>query len=153
MLKDQYALVRDSREQVFAFFGTMQPNDLQKPVTFDGKSIARLYVHIANTYQGWLVKFAKGEDPVDFDYKAHGSVETLTELFGKVDDIVAHFLTAAKTQKGDLYRNLDISSKLALTPVQLFTHVVTHEFHHKGQVLMLARQLGYAPPDTDVIRF
>jgi uncharacterized damage-inducible protein DinB len=36
------------------------------------------------------------------------------------------------------------------TPLQLFTHVMTHEFHHKGQLLSMFRILGHVPPDTDV---
>jgi uncharacterized damage-inducible protein DinB len=35
---------------------------------------------------------------------------------------------------------------------QIFTHVITHEFHHKGQILSLSRHLGYTPVDTDIIR-
>ncbi|MCB0624495.1 MAG: hypothetical protein KDC43_11415, partial [Saprospiraceae bacterium] len=35
---------------------------------------------------------------------------------------------------------------------RLFTHVVTHEFHHKGQILSLTRHLGFVPVDTDVMR-
>jgi uncharacterized damage-inducible protein DinB len=153
MLKSQYELVCDSRRQVFVFFKSFKPGDLQKPVTFDGKSMAWLYVHVANTYQGWLVKFARAEEPIKFKYDDYDSVEQLIELFEKVDSMVADFLDAPATQAGHVYQNPAISSQLAVTPLQLFTHVVTHEFHHKGQVLMLARQLGYAPPDTDVIRF
>ena len=39
------------------------------------------------------------------------------------------------------------------TPLSLFTHVTTHEFHHKGQIMTMSRLLGYTPPDADVIRF
>ena len=35
---------------------------------------------------------------------------------------------------------------------RLFTHVVTHEFHDKGQILSLTRHLGFVPVDTDVMR-
>lgn len=153
MLADQYELVRDARKQVFEFFSTIKPGDLQKPVTFDGKSIVRLYVHIANTYQGWLVKFARQEEPVEFNHEEYDTVEQLEVLFKQIDHLVARFLQAPATQAGQLYQNPAISSQLVLTPLQLFTHVITHEFHHKGQVLMLARQLGYVPPDTDVIQF
>ncbi|MBB6674699.1 hypothetical protein H7C19_28865 [Cohnella nanjingensis] len=37
------------------------------------------------------------------------------------------------------------------TPVQLLLHTVTHEYHHKGQVVTMARQMGYIPPNTDVL--
>ena len=38
------------------------------------------------------------------------------------------------------------------TPLQLFTHTITHEFHHKGQVMSMSRLLGYVPVDADIIR-
>lgn len=36
------------------------------------------------------------------------------------------------------------------TPLWLLTHTETHEFHHKGQIVSMARHLGYNPPDTDL---
>jgi uncharacterized damage-inducible protein DinB len=41
---------------------------------------------------------------------------------------------------------------MTLSPLQLYTHVITHEFHHKGQMLSMSRILGYIPVDTDAIR-
>jgi uncharacterized damage-inducible protein DinB len=38
------------------------------------------------------------------------------------------------------------------TPLQIFTQPFTHEFHHKGQLVLMCRLLGYIPPDTDVRR-
>ncbi|RZL05047.1 MAG: hypothetical protein EOO89_27250 [Pedobacter sp.] len=35
----------------------------------------------------------------------------------------------------------------------IFTHVITHEFHHKGQSMTMSRLLGHTPPDTDILRF
>ncbi len=32
------------------------------------------------------------------------------------------------------------------TPLGLLTHAVTHEFHHKGQIVAMARHLGHVPP-------
>jgi uncharacterized damage-inducible protein DinB len=43
--------------------------------------------------------------------------------------------------------------QLTVTALELLTHVTTHEYHHKGQVLTISRQLGYTPVDTDLIRF
>ncbi|EAO54139.1 hypothetical protein RBTH_08368 [Bacillus thuringiensis serovar israelensis ATCC 35646] len=34
------------------------------------------------------------------------------------------------------------------TPLWLLTHTETHEFHHKGQIVSMARYLGYTPPDS-----
>ncbi|MNY72090.1 DinB family protein [compost metagenome] len=42
--------------------------------------------------------------------------------------------------------------KKTAEPFKLFSHVITHEYHHKGQILSLSRHLGYTPVDTDIIR-
>ncbi|MCU1806348.1 hypothetical protein NVV31_13245 [Cytobacillus firmus] len=43
------------------------------------------------------------------------------------------------------------TEEISMTPRKLFMHTVTHEYHHKGQIMAMARQLGYEPPNTDVL--
>jgi uncharacterized damage-inducible protein DinB len=38
------------------------------------------------------------------------------------------------------------------SPAFILLHVVTHAFHHKGQVVAMLRTLGYPAPDTDLQR-
>jgi len=39
------------------------------------------------------------------------------------------------------------------TPALVLHHVLTHAFHHKGQIVTMCRILGYPAPDTDMNRF
>jgi uncharacterized damage-inducible protein DinB len=39
------------------------------------------------------------------------------------------------------------------TPALILHHVLTHAFHHKGQIAAMCRELGYPAPDTDLNRF
>ena len=39
------------------------------------------------------------------------------------------------------------------TPAFILHHVLTHAFHHKGQIVSMCRTLGYPAPDTDLSRF
>ena len=39
------------------------------------------------------------------------------------------------------------------TPALVLHHVLTHAFHHKGQVVAMCRLLGHPAPDTDLNRF
>ncbi len=41
--------------------------------------------------------------------------------------------------------------KFVATPLWLFTHTMTHEFHHKGQIATMGRMKGHIPPDLDLI--
>jgi len=37
------------------------------------------------------------------------------------------------------------------TPAAVIHHVLTHAFHHKGQIVAMCRLLGYPAPDTDLL--
>lgn len=39
------------------------------------------------------------------------------------------------------------------TPALIFHHILTHAFHHKGQIVSMCRLLGYPAPDTDLNQF
>jgi uncharacterized damage-inducible protein DinB len=134
----------------------MKPADLFKPVeAFNNSSIADLLVHNANTYISWINNF--GLDGNSSFYKAENfmGLKEIKSLFETVDQMVADFL---KKYSDDLEHPLTAVVKhrgftLTETPLQLYTHAVTHEFHHKGQIVTMSRLLGYTPVDTDVIRF
>ncbi len=39
------------------------------------------------------------------------------------------------------------------TPALVLHHVLTHAFHHKGQIVAMCRLLGHPAPDTDLNQF
>jgi uncharacterized damage-inducible protein DinB len=39
------------------------------------------------------------------------------------------------------------------TPALILHHILTHAFHHKGQIVAMCRALGHAAPDTDLNQF
>lgn len=39
------------------------------------------------------------------------------------------------------------------TPALIFHHMLTHAFHHKGQIVAMCRILGYPASDTDLDQF
>lgn len=124
---------------------------------FVDKSIRDLLVHIADTYRGWLGAFGLNQlrQPLEADnYTSFHEVQSLFDA--QVDPLVAVFTHAfANTPDQPLTITLpgQGAPTMTLTPLQLFTHVITHEFHHKGQIMTMSRLLGHIPPDTDVIRF
>ncbi|QQK78224.1 hypothetical protein HUG15_07355 [Salicibibacter cibarius] len=77
----------------------------------------------------------------------------MRQVFEGVDDLVYEFLEEFNGQwefgiKGNVPWQKE---KEELTTLWLYTHVITHEFHHKGQIVSMSRNLGYIPEDTDLI--
>lgn len=133
----------------------MDSADLFKVVAaFNNNTIIGMLVHNANTYIHWLAQLDKSTD-LEFvkaaDIKDMDAIEKAYQL---VDAIVDDFLIRYSADYTKPFtQNLPRTTYMVtLTPLQLFTHGITHEFHHKGQILTMSRLLGYTPVDTDVIR-
>lgn len=151
--QSQYELIRQSRAVLLSYCADMLTADfLQENSSFGRGSIRNLLVHIANTYQFWIGRHALGRE-MDFTaYTAVNDVEETIRLFQSIDELMADFFTRFADHPG---QEIDFEigcNKGSAIAMKLFTHVITHEFHHKGQVLSLSRHLGYVPVDTDVMR-
>jgi uncharacterized damage-inducible protein DinB len=153
-LKEQYELVRNSRKVLLEFCKTISPNDfINENSSFGrGGSIRNLLTHIANTYEFWIAKNSLDKPVVFTSYNSIQTINDAVDLFNRIDTIMFEFI--------DLFENpvkkqIDYELngiKNSATPFKLFTHVITHEFHHKGQILSISRHLGYTPVDTDIMR-
>lgn len=155
VLQKQYALLRGTREIVFNFIENTVKGDLNKPVpAYDNKTIGYLLGHNARCYFHWLAYYTL-QQPVDIlENEEPKTVDVLRQHFDRVDNLVAFFLnhfgdTMEVIIDGTHSGNPDEHA----TPLQVFTHVFTHEFHHKGQIVLMCRLLGHRPPDTDVSKF
>lgn len=156
LLLSQYEEVKGARAALFSYCKTMNEADLFKPVpAFNNNSITDLLVHNANTYISWIDNF--GLDGT-CNFYTNDDVSDLNDIrfiFDVIDMIVKRFLEKYNDDYLQPQTRL-IAAKgitLNLCPLQLFTHVLTHEFHHKGQMLTMSRMLGYTPVDTDIIRY
>jgi uncharacterized damage-inducible protein DinB len=156
ILVHQYDLIKERRATLFHYCENILPEHFtvdHEP--FGGRSIQYLFVHIANTYTFWLGHFTNIDTTPFAKSEEYTSLPKIKGLFASVDSITESFLTRFDPTLENPIKN-KISSRdieVSLTPLQLFTHVITHEYHHKGQILSMSRQLGYTPIDTDIIRF
>ena len=152
--KEQYGLVRESRRVLFDYCKTITSSDfLNENSSFGrGGSIRNLLTHIANTYEFWIAKYGLNMTVVFTPYDSIQSIDDVIELFKKIDAFIFEFISLLKrSEKRQIEFEIN-GIKSSATPFKLFTHVVTHEFHHKGQILSISRHLGYTPVDTDIMR-
>lgn len=151
----QYRLVQSARSVLLDYCSTIRANDLTaSPSHFGGGNIRNLLVHIANVYGFWLGTFALRRSVAPVSPDSVQSVRAIRPLYDRMDlltaDFIRHFSDGDATVTGDIPGR---SEPVTTTPLALLTHVITHEFHHKGQIMSMTRQLGYTPPDADIIRF
>lgn len=152
----QYRLVCGARAALLDYCATLGARDFVAPVpAFNNGCIRNTLVHVAGAYQVWLGHVALARPAHQALPDEVTNVATARALFASVDALVAEFggHFADQWLEPRPFQFPRHPQPLELSPLQLFTHVITHEFHHKGQILSMSRLLGHVPVDTDIIRF
>jgi uncharacterized damage-inducible protein DinB len=152
-MREQYVLVRRPRSILFDFLQDIVGNDGLNGVfpEFDNKCIRNLLEHMAGCYFTWIGFHALGRSRTLFDDGPCTTMDLVRRLFAQVDVTMDDFLESFKDRmEVPLRSEHDMGEWITATPLALFTHVITHEFHHKGQIVSMSRLMGYIPKDTDV---
>lgn len=155
LLHTQYALIKESRQVVFQFLEVQVMGDISRPLSaFNEKTISYMFIHIANTYIAWTGNFALESAEAYYDQDDPVNLDQLRNIFAQVDGIMRRFMDHFAENPIQPVKGYKWPEKYIETDAYgIFTHVITHEFHHKGQAMTMARLLGHIPPDTDVMRF
>jgi uncharacterized damage-inducible protein DinB len=150
----QYEMVRESRVVLFTYCEKIASTDLLNEHTSFGRggSIRNLLVHIANTYEFWIGLHGLKKKMIFTTYESQTTISDISPLFEAIDRMMLEFINRFEDSVSEqIYYEIN-GLKGDTTPLKLFTHVIAHEFHHKGQILSLSRKLGYVPVDTDIMR-
>jgi len=107
-----------------------------KPPDGKGRNIAAIFAHIHNVRGMWL-KACLGEADIP---------EKLDRLTCTKDDVVRALEQSRQALAGVLRRSLDLDGRIhGFKPDAgaFLGYLVAHDAHHRGQITMLARQLGH----------
>ena len=151
--KEQYELVRNSRGVLLEYCKKISPNDLLGENNSFGRggSIRNLLVHIANTYEFWIASCVLKKTVAFTKYESKENINDIIKLFDLIDNLM-YELIALLEKEGNKQIHYEINGlQSSADAFKLFSHVITHAFHHKGQILSLSRHLAYLPVDTDIM--
>jgi uncharacterized damage-inducible protein DinB len=128
---------------------------------FGWPTIHSQLMHIAETEAFWIT-VAQGQPftdwPKDSDWWDFAECERpddLAERYAKVRAQTRAYLTELDPGWLELpgRMQLDNGEAAEMSPALLINHIITHSFHHKGQVVAMCRSLGHSAPDTDMNAF
>jgi uncharacterized damage-inducible protein DinB len=153
-----YDWVRQTRGVLFDFCNELDPKDFTCELSgFGWGSVRKTFVHIADCYNAWLGAFVLGKSDSPFtpeEELARLDIPGIRRKFEAVDALVDDLYEQwGNGMLQPLHRTIPWREKETLTasPLQLLMHTITHEFHHKGQIVSMTRHMGYLPPDTDLL--
>ncbi|UNK16107.1 damage-inducible protein DinB [Paenibacillus sp. N3/727] len=158
VLKQQYSYIRLTRQTLFEFLEEIPLQKLHNTVpNFGSGSIIKTHIHVADCYRYWLGSYAFKQKRIDFSFATHNEIERsdvkwIRDRFELADEAVYRFLEEFNFRWFEQISNHVKwqEEPWSTTPLRLLTHTETHEFHHKGQIVSMARHLGYTPPNTDL---
>jgi uncharacterized damage-inducible protein DinB len=139
--------------KLFHVISQLTPEQFTRTVGGSYGSIRNTMVHLLSAEWGWLSRCGGPERGPRLNPADYPTVESLIEVSGKVGVHVREFLSGLKDE--DLARNVayknDRGEERSMPLGELMHHAANHGVHHRGQVALLLRLLGYAPGNLDIL--
>ena len=129
------------------------PDELwRKPIAgFGQPTVWKQLVHILTCEEGW-VHDLRYKPFAGWDEEDCPTVAALQAAKDRIRDATKVYVEGL-TEKGlntTLAKRPEDWGGELRSPAFILLHVITHAFHHKGQVVAMLRILGYPAPDTDL---
>ena len=114
-------------------------------------SIRNILVHLVNTEDYWISLLrkveSKGLNPTNFD-----DMDSIAEIWSKISTTTKEFMENQNERTLQVVRNVKWNDVMVyFTVAKALIHMTTHETHHRGLIIGLIRQLGYDPPDVNML--
>src|SRR6185503_12060798 len=142
-----------ANEKLFDAISQLTPEQFTESVGGGHESIRNTLVHGLSAEWGWLSRCGGPERGPRLNPADYPNAETLKETWSKVEARVREFLSMLKDE--DLAREVeymnDRGEKRLMPLGDLLQHTANHGVHHRGQVAMMLRSLGYAPGNVDML--
>lgn len=134
---------------------TIPESDYGKQVPgFGFGTLREQVIHIFNC-EGLWIHLLQGRpyvDRISAEYLAVADARAMQQEVMQQTHAYLATLTD-KTLNANTNLHFPDGDEAVRTPALVLHHMLTHAFHHKGQIVAMCRLLGYPAPDTDLNQF
>jgi len=117
-------------------------------------SIRNTMVHMMSTEWGWLERCGGPKRGPRLNAADFPDFASVTRQWKQVESQIRGFLAAQRDEDFDrdmVEFALGAGPAQTLTIGQMMHHAAVHGVHHRGQIALLLRELGYSPGDCDIL--
>lgn len=127
---------------------------LEELANFGFPTLRSQVIHIFNC-EGFWVHTLQGLRYVDRNRADFPAVADARLFQQQVSRRTLDYLSTLTDQRlnSDAELHFPDGDTAVRTPALVLHHVLTHAFHHKGQIVAMCRALGHPAPDTDLNQF
>jgi len=141
-----------ANKKLFAVSSQLTPEQFTQPVAGSYGSIRNTLVHALSTEWGWLDRCGGAKRGPSLKGEDYPALESVVTHWNRVDGYVREFL--ATLTDADLLRNVEYFNergRYSMPIGELLHHGANHAVHHRGQVALMLRMLGYTPGNFDIL--
>jgi uncharacterized damage-inducible protein DinB len=141
-----------ANKKLFKVISQLTPEQFTQPVAGSYGSVRNTLVHMMSTEWGWLDRSGGTPRGPRLNARDFPTFASVAEQWQRVEGYVRQFLAAARDQDLDRVVQFDIGDgpQQALSVEQMMHHAAVHNVHHRGQIALLLRSLGYVPGNFDI---
>lgn len=152
-LQELLAYHYSRREMLYRFLSSLTPEEFVRPMHVGWRDIRSTLVHCLECETFWVEHVLQKKGRPDYDFGRYPDVASVQGLAAEVKESTLSCVSRLtdEAMKGTASNTWSNGTVVEFTVSKLFLHVITHDVHHRGQVLALARQLGYEPPELDML--
>lgn len=140
-------------QKIWPVISQLTPEEFTRAVAGGYGSIRNTMVHLLSTEWGWLSRCGGHPRGASLKAEDYPTVEPLLKDWKKTEGYMREFLS--KLDDEDLSKNVEYQGgegqKRSMPLGELLHHSIIHGAHHRGQVAVLLRELGYAPGSFDIL--
>ena len=154
-LRELFEYAHWANTKLFDVLFLLTPEEFTQTVGGSYGSIRNTLVHIVSAEAGWLERCGgpkRGQrlHPADFP-----TLNSVTRIWNKVEVNMTRLLLDLSEE--DLRRKVEFSfepsRQYSMAIGEMLHHAALHGIHHRGQVALLLRVLGYVPGNLDIFNF
>jgi uncharacterized damage-inducible protein DinB len=142
-----------ANRKLFEVIPQLTPEQFTRTVDGSHGSIRNTMVHALSAEWGWLGRCGGPDRGAPLNPADYPTVEALVATWNQVETSLREFLSELRDH--DLARNVEFAiggaDKRSMPVGELLQHAANHGVHHRGQVALLLRLLGYAPDNFDLL--
>jgi uncharacterized damage-inducible protein DinB len=153
-IRELHGAAHDSLDVLLRHVATVPDRLLRQPIDgFGLPTVWKQLVHILTVEEGWVHDLQFKEFPGWFEEDAP-TIEALLSQQSRILAATRAYLDGLSEEQLNaiLQKRPDGWFGELRSPAFILLHVITHTFHHKGQVVAMLRMLGHPAPDTDLQR-
>jgi uncharacterized damage-inducible protein DinB len=144
-----------ANRKLFETMSHLSPEQFTQTVDGSHGSIRNTMVHVLSAEWGWLGRCGGPERGAPLNSADYPTVESLVNAWNKVEMELRKFLSTLRNE--DLARIVEFviggAEKRSMPVGVLLQHAANHSVHHRGQLSLLLRMLGYNPDNFDILLY